>query len=265
MAKKYWLKLSEHFFNEDEVIFLESQQNGEKYIMMWVKLLLKCLRADSEQCGFMRFNDKIPYTDELLSKILRMDIDTVRVGMKYFQKLGMLEILDDGTLYVESVQKLIGKESDSAERVRKHRERKMLLSNDCNVSGNDNTNTNTNINKEVEEESKHINKYLSENMEIIEYWNSKKIQVHSDKTIEMKFKKKHADLIEAYEKDTVKKAIDNYAAILKGKDYFYSYKYSLWEFLTRKIDQFIDSAEPFSKYKSWDKKEDDFEIPALKD
>jgi predicted phage replisome organizer len=128
MNKRYWLKLNEHFFDDDKIVWLESQRNGEKYVLVWVKILLKCLKnRDEDNIGFLRFTDKLPYTDELLSKAISVDIDTLRVAMKYFDDLGMVERLDDGTLYVEAVQSMIGRETSAAERMRKMRENRKLL------------------------------------------------------------------------------------------------------------------------------------------
>jgi len=128
--KYYWLKLQEHFFEDDKIIFLESQENGEKYIVFWQKLLLRCLKNKDNinlEYGFLRFSEKIPYNSELLSKVTHTNIDTVRVAIKLFQELEMIEILEDGTIYIEAVNNLIGKENSSTERVRRHREKKKLL------------------------------------------------------------------------------------------------------------------------------------------
>lgn len=128
MAKNYWLKLREHFFEEDEMIFLQSQENGYKYLYLWQRLLLKCLKADDkESCGFLRFNDKIPYRPDILAASFRMDVDTVRAGIAILQSMGLLDIMDDGTYYIEHVQRYFGRDDDSAERVRRHREKKKLL------------------------------------------------------------------------------------------------------------------------------------------
>jgi len=129
MGKKfYWLKIQEHFFDSDEMIYFESMENGDRYIVIWLKILLKCLKdKENEEYGFLRFNDKLPYNDELLAKVLRCDLDTLRVAMKFFQDLNMIQILDDKTIYIESVQRMIGKESDSAERMRVHRAKKKLI------------------------------------------------------------------------------------------------------------------------------------------
>lgn len=126
MSKKYfWLKIQEHFFEDDKIIYLEAIENGDKYIVIWIKLLLKCLKdKDDGEYGFLRFSERIPYDISLLAKILKCDLDTLRVAIKYFEELDMIQIMDDKTIYIECVQKMIGRESDAAERMRKHREKK---------------------------------------------------------------------------------------------------------------------------------------------
>jgi hypothetical protein len=73
--------------------------------------------------------------------------------------MGVMEILEDGTIYIEAVQKMIGKESESAERVRIHRERKktkLLQCNTSNVTGNPILEEE----KEEEKESKHSDEII---------------------------------------------------------------------------------------------------------
>ena len=163
-SKKYWLKIKENFFDDDEMVFLKSQKNGYEYIYLWQRLLLKCLKVDEEQdCGLLRINNKVPYDADMLSTLFGINIDIVRVGIELFKKLGLLEILDDGTYYIEAVQKMIGKESESAERVRLHRQRKdlkLLQSNNSNVSCNPILIENNNIKKEEKDKIVSLNKFF---------------------------------------------------------------------------------------------------------
>ena len=139
MPKRYyWLKISEHFFDDDNIKWLESQENGIEYVYFWIKLLLKCLKnKDSGEYGMLRFTERIPYDDNTLSKFTNTPVDTVRVAMKLFQELGMLEILENKTIYIEAVNKMIGKETDAADRMRKMRnkvENKLLRDDRNNVT-----------------------------------------------------------------------------------------------------------------------------------
>jgi len=154
--KYYWLKVNEHFFEDERIQYIESQENGNEYIYFWIKLLLKCLKnKTSGDYGFLRFTDKIPYDDKLLSKLTNTKIDTVRVAMKYFQDLEMIKILDDKTIYVESVNNMIGSETDAAIRVRKHRNKIEMLQCNKNVTEllcNEETEKDIYIDKEIDKE-----------------------------------------------------------------------------------------------------------------
>jgi hypothetical protein len=102
-----------------------SQKNGHKYVVVWLKILNLCLKKarieGEESLGILRFSEKIPYNPELLSNILREDLDLVSSAMRVFERADLLNIESDETIYIEAIARLTGKESDSAERVRRHR------------------------------------------------------------------------------------------------------------------------------------------------
>ena len=96
--------------------------NGEKYVLFYMKLLLESIAHDGE----LRFSDIIPYDEKTLSIITNTDVDVVRSAMKLLTELGMVQILDDSTIFMSECQKMIGNDN-TAERVRKSREKKRLL------------------------------------------------------------------------------------------------------------------------------------------
>mgnify|MGYP002511909974 CR=1 FL=1 len=145
MAEKkyYWLKLKRDFFKRHDVRIIEKMPNGKDYILFYLKLLLESI--DHE--GALRFSETIPYNEQMLSVITDTNVDIVKAAMNMFVELGMVEILDDSTIYMNEVQKLIGSETAVAERVRKHREKLKMLP--CNASE---TNSNTEIDIEIDQE-----------------------------------------------------------------------------------------------------------------
>lgn len=120
--KYYWLKLNENFFERDDIRVIENMPNGVLYINFYLKLLLKSIKTE----GSLKFREVIPYTPEMLASVTNTDIDTVRVATKLFVDLNMMEMWDDGTIFMVETQNMIGSESSSAERVRRHREKKKL-------------------------------------------------------------------------------------------------------------------------------------------
>lgn len=118
MAERYyWLKLQRDFFKRHDVRIVESMQNGKDYVLFYLKLL--CESIDHE--GRLRFSDSIPYNDEMLSTITNTNIDIVRSAVKIFTELGLMEILSDGTFFMNEVQKMIGSAANNANALRQQR------------------------------------------------------------------------------------------------------------------------------------------------
>ena len=139
--KYYWLKLKRDFFKRHDVRIIEEMPNGKDYILFYLKLLLESIDHEGE----LRFSETIPYNEQMLSVITHTNIDIVKAAMSIFTELKMVEVYDDMTIYMNEVQKLIGSEVSSAERVRKHRKNQKALQ--CNTEV---TKSNTEIEKETE-------------------------------------------------------------------------------------------------------------------
>ena len=124
-SKFYWLKLKRDFFKRHDIRIIESMPNGKEYILFYLKLL--CESVDHE--GNLRFSDRIPYSEEMLATITNTNVDVVRSAVDIFSKLGMMDLLDDGTYFMSEVNKMIGSASDSdgANRIRRYRERQKEL------------------------------------------------------------------------------------------------------------------------------------------
>ena len=115
--KYYWLKLKRDFFKRHDVRIIEEMPNGKDYILFYLKLLLESI--DHE--GALRFSDTIPYNENMLSVVTNTNIDIVRSAMKLFLELGMMNVLDDQTIYMTEVEKLIGSETEWARKKRLQR------------------------------------------------------------------------------------------------------------------------------------------------
>lgn len=116
----FWLKLNENFFEQEEIKIIEGMENGEKYVNFYLKLLLKSLSAD----GKLLFRNVIPYTPEMLATITNTNIDTVRIATKLFVSLGLMEKLDDGSLFMSEVENMVGSETGWAKKKRIQRGKK---------------------------------------------------------------------------------------------------------------------------------------------
>lgn len=120
--KFYWLKLKRDFFKRHDIRIVEDMPNGKDYILFYLKLLVESVDHNGE----LRFSETIPYNEQMLATITNTNLDIVRAAMKIFTSLNMIDVIDDGTIYLTQVMSMIGSaaDNDNANRQRRFRERK---------------------------------------------------------------------------------------------------------------------------------------------
>ena len=120
----FCLKLPTNFFDTEDIRVIQKQTNGEKYIIFLMRLML--LAITQEEIGVLRYKVNIPYNADILSTVTTTDIDIVRSAMTLFQKLGIIDIQENGDILLECVLKMVGSEAESAHRMRKLRAKKKI-------------------------------------------------------------------------------------------------------------------------------------------
>jgi len=170
--KYYWLKLKENFFDDDAIQWIEEQPNGSEYALFYLKLCLKSLKGNGLLIRTVG-NMLIPYSAKKIAELTRTDIDTVRVAMELLKKANLVQILENGEIYLTQLQNMVGSESKWAKYKRKSPELENLQSN-----------------------SKLIPKKLQTEKEIEfrERDRARDIDIEKDKEIENKKKKKETGL-----------------------------------------------------------------------
>lgn len=117
--KYYYLKLKEGFFDSDEMQILESMPDGIKYSNILLKLYLKSIKNE----GKLMFKERIPYNSNILATLTRSSIGDIEKALKIFKDLGLIEIMDNGAIYMLDIQNFIGLSSTEADRKRTYRQR----------------------------------------------------------------------------------------------------------------------------------------------
>lgn len=160
--KFYWLKLKRDFFKRHDIRIVEEMPNGKDYILFYLKMLVESV--DHE--GKLRFSDTIPYNEQMLATITNTNIDIVRAAMDIFTKLQMIEIIDDGTIFMTETLNMIGAavDNDNAKRQQRFRDKKkaenaLVLENSVtksNASVTDNVTNNNESKRKSKRKSKSI-------------------------------------------------------------------------------------------------------------
>jgi len=129
--KNHWLKLKTDFFPSLAIKKMRKIAGGDTYVIIYLKLMLLTLNSE----GHYRYQRVEQTIEDELATILDEDIENIKICLSLAKSFGLLENVNDNTIFLSQVPTLIGKRDDSRDRVREYRERKKL-SNAENISEN---------------------------------------------------------------------------------------------------------------------------------
>ena len=222
MAKKYyWLKLKDNFFNQKEVKKLRRIAGGDTYTIIYLKMQLLSIKKD----GIIEFEGTEKDLAEQLSYEIDEDLNNIQVTLSFLKVNNLIEEISENNFLLTKVPDCIGKEGASAERVRRHRERKALLEKEkeqkmlqCNGEVTNSNNAVIKSNTEIEiEKDNNISKDIFIN-KVVSEWNS--IGVSPIKLIRGTRQKMLNARIKEYSEEGVLQAINNikHSDFLKGQN-----------------------------------------------
>lgn len=160
-GKRYfWIKLKDTFFTSDTVDFLMQQQNGAEYVVLYQMLCMKTANTSG------RMERKlgeviIPYDEAKIQRDCKFfSIDTVRVALSLYRKLGLVYEDKNGTLVIANHNEMVGSETDYANQKRNQRLQGVdnvhllstPMSTECPENVHENVHTDIEIDKEKEKE-----------------------------------------------------------------------------------------------------------------
>lgn len=214
--KYYYLRLKDNFFDSDELKILESMKDGYLYSNILLKLYLRSLKND----GKLVVNERIPYSADMLASVTGHQVGTIKQALSIFKDLGLIDVLDNGAIYMLDIQNFIGKGSSEADRKREYRQRietdrTNVQTNLRQISDKSTPEIEIELEKEIEIKNTHSpakqDNTPKEVYEIIDYLNLKtgKSYKHTTKKTQSLIK---ARLNEHFTVDDFKKVIDNMCA-----------------------------------------------------
>ncbi len=115
--KYYFLKLKEDFFFSGEVLIVEKMQDGILYSNILLKLYLLSLKFN----GFLKLNENVNYTPEMLASLTGHKLETVEKALELFLELGLIVECADNSIYMSNIEDMVGTSSTEADRKRRAR------------------------------------------------------------------------------------------------------------------------------------------------
>ena len=137
----YWIKLKTDFFESDAIDFLLSQEDGCKYVTLYIKLCTMTSNTNGVLASEIG-NILVPYTVDKIARDTKFfSADTVRAALELFQNLRLINVSDDNVLHIANFDAMIGNSKTDehtkklgAERQRRYRERQKALSDNVTVT-----------------------------------------------------------------------------------------------------------------------------------
>lgn len=143
--KYYWLKLKDDFFRDKRIKKLRRIAGGDTYTVIYLKMQLLSIKNN----GVLIYEGIEDNFAEELALELDEDTENVKVTLAFLHSNGMIEETEQDHFLMTETIKCIGSESTSAERVRKHREKKAQKMLQCNTEVTD---SNIEIEKEKDKD-----------------------------------------------------------------------------------------------------------------
>ena len=250
MMEIRWIKITTDIFDDEKIKLIDSFPDRDAIIVIWFKLLTLAGKKNSN--GLIFLSNKLAYTDEMLSTIFNRPLNTVRLAIKTFTDLDMIEVNNDEIIAIvnwEKHQNIEGLEKIREQnRIRKQKQRETLKLASKTASHVMSRDSHATDKKKIRlEEEENIRVYSR----FLETWNQQKpLPTHSDEVVSKNWMKKHDIEVKLYSDDQIIKAIENYSTVISHPDkYYFSYKWNFWDFIMRGLDKFIDEIDPLNNFK----------------
>lgn len=137
MADVKWIKIVTDVFDDEKIRLIEKMPEADSLIVIWFKLL--CLAGKTNRSGLLMLNDKLYYTDEMLSSLFNRSLTIIRMALEVFERFQMIEIINN-SYYIsnwekhQNIETLDKVREQTKIRVNRHRQKLIDSNATCNVT-----------------------------------------------------------------------------------------------------------------------------------
>jgi len=146
----YWIQLAQDFFKSKEMKLLRKIAGGDTHTIIYLKMMLISL----EDGGHIYYDGLADNLAEEIALVIDENVEDIKITLIFLESKGLLTRKNDRDYFLEQVPEMVGSETASTRRSRKHRE---LTALHCNTIA---TTCNGDIEKDIDTE---IEKDVDEN------------------------------------------------------------------------------------------------------
>ena len=152
----YWIQLAQDFFKSKEMKLLRKIAGGDTHTIIYLKMMLISL----EDGGHIYYDGLADNLAEEIALVIDENVEDIKITLIFLESKGLLTRKNDRDYFLEQVPEMVGSETASTRRSRKHRELRELH---CNTVA---TTCNGDIDTDIEKEHNKMTviSSLSENL-----------------------------------------------------------------------------------------------------
>lgn len=145
----YWIQLAQDFFKSKEMKLLRKIAGGDTHTIIYLKMMLISL----EDGGHIYYDGLADNLAEEIALVIDENVEDIKITLIFLESKGLLTKINDRDYFLEQVPEMVGSETASTRRSRKHRELRGLhcntIATTCN--GDIEKDIDTDIEKDVDE------------------------------------------------------------------------------------------------------------------
>ena len=152
----FWIQLAQDFFKSKEMKLLRKIAGGDTHTIIYLKMMLISL----EDGGHIYYDGLADNLAEEIALVIDENVEDIKITLIFLESKGLLTRNSDRDYFLEQVPEMVGSETASTRRSRKHRELTALHCNTIATTCNGDIDIDIDIEKDIDTE---IEKDVDEN------------------------------------------------------------------------------------------------------
>ena len=144
----YWIQLAQDFFKSKEMKLLRKIAGGDTHTIIYLKMMLISL----EDGGHIYYDGLADNLDEEIALVIDENVEDIKITLIFLESKGLLTRKNDRDYFLEQVPEMVGSETASTRRSRKHRELRGLHCNTIATTCNGDIEIEKDIDTEIEKD-----------------------------------------------------------------------------------------------------------------
>ena len=144
----YWIQLAQDFFKSKEMKLLRKIAGGDTHTIIYLKMMLISL----EDGGHIYYDGLADNLAEEIALVIDENVEDIKITLIFLESKGLLTKINDRDYFLEQVPEMVGSETASTRRSRKHRELRGLHCNTIATTCNGDIEIEKDIDTEIEKD-----------------------------------------------------------------------------------------------------------------